>query len=149
MVFSCLVAVQVPSTQLLAPYTEPTPPFSLNCPVIITVQIKETGMNRLILFEALLKPIVPFPEIIIRPVDDIFSHAGELFLAAAEIGNQFEKVRHIFNMQIEKNIRIGSDKAADEVGLILFMFEGFILGKGESNAVMPAVDHEIARKPCR
>ena len=68
--------------------------------------------------EALLKPVIHCPEIIITPVHTIAVESFQMLRTTVEIGEQIEEIRQLFLLQVYKIIGVRTDKTFDEVSLV-------------------------------
>ena len=76
----------------------------------VPVQVKQSPSDRFILVKPFLEPVICFPKSVIGTVNPVFCQSSPLArLAGIEGMNQVNKVRDVVLVDIEEQVRIGTD----------------------------------------
>ena len=76
-------------------------------------------MYRFILIEALLKPVIGIPEPVLGSVNAVFGQSLIISGAFLKMGKQIKKVGQLLFPDIDKVVRIRTDKTGNKIGTVL------------------------------
>ena len=76
-------------------------------------------MDGFILIEALLKPVIGIPEPVLGSVDAVFGQPLIISGAFIKMGKQIKKIGQILFADIDKVVRIRSNKTGNKIGTVL------------------------------